>query len=177
MKHHKPNRILKKLKTRPTLFIGILFVLIAIIIAFLGQFSRYEQPSAKTFFNDFYTNITTDLIAIAVTVLIIDTLNQRRAVLGAILPDGSRYDGRFNLPHDIRLAEKRGYDLNNPEEAARFYGITPARYLENHRTDPNSEIAITTGIYKKEDWLERYLNPDTNLHTPLAKEPSATTAD
>jgi uncharacterized protein YjbI with pentapeptide repeats len=47
---------------------------------------------------------------------------------GATLPDGSKYDGRFNLKGDLDLARKDGVDTDNPEMMARWYaGDFPVR--------------------------------------------------
>lgn len=40
---------------------------------------------------------------------------------GCILPDGTRYDGRFNLPGDRQDAVNYGYDLEVPEQRVTFY--------------------------------------------------------
>jgi uncharacterized protein YjbI with pentapeptide repeats len=48
-------------------------------------------------------------------------LRQVHALRGAILPDGSRYDGQFNLPGDIALASESGLDVDDAQVMARFY--------------------------------------------------------
>ena len=40
---------------------------------------------------------------------------------GATMPDGNRYDGRFNLNGDIELARKEDIDPDNAEAMARWY--------------------------------------------------------
>jgi len=40
---------------------------------------------------------------------------------GAIMPDGSRYDGRFNLKDDIEWAQDVGIDTADPEARRRWY--------------------------------------------------------
>jgi len=52
-----------------------------------------------------------------------DQLKQAHRLQDAILPDGSRYDGRFNLSGDLETAQVRGIDIENPKEKADFYGI------------------------------------------------------
>lgn len=258
--------------TRPTVVIGLLFLLAAIVVAIIGQFSTHQQLDVRSFFGDFYTNISTDLVSIAVTVLIIDTLNQRRAdterkrqriremrspdngialaalnelrdegwaedgslrdafllaanlqgaylrdvdlhnawlrdanlqqaymrdtnlanatligadlssvreltpaqlrqasaLLGATLPDGSRYDGRLHLLGDKEIAESRGYDLTQLEEMARFYGVPLRNYLDGKQMDSMGEAMISVGIYREEDWLDSYLSPDSFGQEPVA---------
>ncbi|MCA9994494.1 MAG: pentapeptide repeat-containing protein [Anaerolineales bacterium] len=48
---------------------------------------------------------------------------------GSTMPDGQRYDGRFNLAGDFELAVRDAYDLNDPESMARFYRVPLATYL------------------------------------------------
>ena len=42
-------------------------------------------------------------------------------LFGATMPDGNRYDGRFNLHGDIELARKEDIDPDNAEAMARWY--------------------------------------------------------
>jgi len=42
-------------------------------------------------------------------------------LFGATMPDGNRYDGRFNLYDDIELARKEDIDPDNAEAMARWY--------------------------------------------------------
>ncbi|MEW5870760.1 MAG: pentapeptide repeat-containing protein [Chloroflexota bacterium] len=52
---------------------------------------------------------------------------------GAMLPDGSRYDGRYNLPGDFVDASILHVDLDNPEEIAAFYGVPLADFLRGQQ--------------------------------------------
>jgi hypothetical protein len=56
-------------------------------------------------------------------------LSKVRMLRGAILPDGRRYDGRFNLPGDLEKAESARIDLENPEALAGWYGVSLEEYL------------------------------------------------
>jgi uncharacterized protein YjbI with pentapeptide repeats len=58
-----------------------------------------------------------------------DQLIQTYKLRGAMLPDGSRYDGRFNLMGDISSAYSFGIDIENPEALASYYGISVEDYL------------------------------------------------
>jgi hypothetical protein len=49
---------------------------------------------------------------------------------GAILPNGSRYDGRYNLTGDAAYATRSQVDPESPEEMAEWYGISLEQYLE-----------------------------------------------
>jgi len=48
-------------------------------------------------------------------------LAEAKSLWGAILPDGSLYDGRFNLHGDIEFAKAGHIDTHNPREMAAFY--------------------------------------------------------
>lgn len=50
-----------------------------------------------------------------------------------VMPDGSLYDGRYNLPHDFEVAVRKGFDLTNPDSMAEYYGVTVDQYLEGQR--------------------------------------------
>lgn len=67
----------------PQRILGIMLMLIGIAVGFLGYFNRYEKLQlgefANRFLSDFYANISTDLVSIALTILVIDYLNEKRA--------------------------------------------------------------------------------------------------
>lgn len=48
-------------------------------------------------------------------------LEKASKLRGAIMPDGTLYEGQFALKGDIQDAEQAGVDLDNPGEVARFY--------------------------------------------------------
>jgi len=52
---------------------------------------------------------------------------------GAMMPDGSRYDGRFNLPGDLSDAHCLGVDLQSTDGMAKFYGITQQDYEDGQQ--------------------------------------------
>jgi uncharacterized protein YjbI with pentapeptide repeats len=56
-------------------------------------------------------------------------------LLGAIMPDGSTYDGRFNLPGDISRARWARINLDDPQSMADFYGVTLQEYLDAHQPE------------------------------------------
>jgi hypothetical protein len=47
---------------------------------------------------------------------------------GATMPDGARYDGRYNLPHDFNLMRKKGIDARDPAAVAGYYGVEVEHY-------------------------------------------------
>lgn len=52
---------------------------------------------------------------------------------GATMPDGTRYDGRFNLPHDKELCDKWGHTWGDPASMAQYYGVSEEKFLEGQR--------------------------------------------
>lgn len=52
-----------------------------------------------------------------------DQLKMASNLRGAILPDGSRYDGGFQLEGDISQARTDGIDIDDPEALARWYAM------------------------------------------------------
>jgi hypothetical protein len=72
-----------RLKRDPVHALGLVLLALAIVVTLLGAVS---QPQGMNFFQllhkifqDFYSNVATELASIALTVLIIDRLNQHRA--------------------------------------------------------------------------------------------------
>ncbi|MBN1666136.1 MAG: hypothetical protein JW862_03585 [Anaerolineales bacterium] len=67
---------------------------------------------------------------------------------GATIPDGSRYDGRFNLAGDLANARSANLDPNNPVKTADFYGVALSEYLVDqdwmrvHPTQPWFEMSL-----------------------------------
>ncbi|RMH00662.1 MAG: pentapeptide repeat-containing protein [Chloroflexi bacterium] len=57
-------------------------------------------------------------------------LAQADRLVDAILPDGSRYDGRFQLPGDLLLARTAHFNPNDPVAMARFYEVPLDTYLQ-----------------------------------------------
>jgi uncharacterized protein YjbI with pentapeptide repeats len=54
---------------------------------------------------------------------------------GATMPDGQTYDGRYNLPGDIALAQWNKVDLHDPDQMAAFYGVSTQAYLNGQGLD------------------------------------------
>lgn len=51
-----------------------------------------------------------------------DQLQTAYSLWRAILPNGKRYSGEYQLAGDIKLAEKNGYDLSDEIQKNKFYG-------------------------------------------------------
>lgn len=49
------------------------------------------------------------------------------------MPDGSLYDGRYNLAHDFAVAARKGHDTRSAESMAEYYNVTTEQYLEGQR--------------------------------------------
>lgn len=56
-----------------------------------------------------------------------DQLSQAFRLREAIMPDGSRYDGRFNLPGDLESARANHIDINDPDAMTEFYGVASTK--------------------------------------------------
>ena len=66
-------------------------------------------------------------------------LSQANEMRHAKMPDGSRYDGRFNLAGDIEWMRTKGTDTDDPAGMARFYGVSLEAY---HRVSNGSGEAV-----------------------------------
>jgi uncharacterized protein YjbI with pentapeptide repeats len=55
-------------------------------------------------------------------------LMKANALFGATMPDGSIYDGRFNLPGDLQMARFRKIDLDDVHAMASFYGVSEVNH-------------------------------------------------
>jgi hypothetical protein len=59
-----------------------------------------------------------------------DQLSQAKRLYGAVMPDGTTYDGRFNLEGDISFAKWGKVDIDDPKAMAYFYGVSLKTYLD-----------------------------------------------
>lgn len=70
-----------------------------------------------------------------------DQLMVTHSMRGAIMPDSTRYNGRFNLRGDLEVAKRQGVNVYDEEEMAKFYGVTVEEYLSGQELDPEqSEV-------------------------------------
>ena len=60
-----------------------------------------------------------------------EQLSQAKRLFGATMPDGSLYDGRFNLTGDLEFARWGRVDVNDPEAMAEFLGVSLETYLHS----------------------------------------------
>jgi len=84
-------------------------------------------------------------------------LSEAKMLLAATMPNGMRYDGRFNLDGDIQMGKKRGVDMMDSESAARFYGVPHDVYLEGTKKQNSANDLSSDEFYIKDDWLKKYL--------------------
>ncbi|HET7011582.1 MAG TPA: pentapeptide repeat-containing protein [Anaerolineales bacterium] len=61
--------------------------------------------------------------------LSLDQLSKAKRLSFATMPDGTPYDGRFNLPGDLDLARWGKVDVNDPAAMAYFLGVSLETYL------------------------------------------------
>ncbi len=61
-------------------------------------------------------------------------------LLGAVMPDGSTYDGRFNLAGDLARARWAKINLNDPAGMAEFYGVTLEAYQRAHKQETVASV-------------------------------------
>jgi len=59
----------------------------------------------------------------------IERLKRVSRMCGAIMPDGQRYDGRYDLSGDLEDAEKRGINTSDLPSMASFYGVSLRDYV------------------------------------------------
>lgn len=109
--------------------LGLILLVLAIVNAVVGYALTHPGPlSFQVFMADFYPNVSTELLSIATTVLIIDTLNQRRDArqeaeherdalarqLGSRLPDVTA--------RAVEEARKRGFLVDGSMQERDFQG-------------------------------------------------------
>jgi hypothetical protein len=61
-------------------------------------------------------------------------------LFGTIMPDGTVYDGRFNLPGDLARARWAKVNEADVESMARFYGVSVEEYQSAHH---QKELAVS----------------------------------
>ena len=70
--------------------------------------------------------IVTDLVSI-------QQLVRTRTLIGATLPNGVRYDGRYRLNDDIEIAKSAEIDIANPAAMADFYQVSIEAYFTGQK--------------------------------------------
>lgn len=65
-------------------------------------------------------------------------LMQTETMYGAIMPDGKKYDGRYNLSGDFAFAKRSNIDMGSPEDMALWYGVSIETYLQGQQWARNN---------------------------------------
>ncbi|MCA9887561.1 MAG: pentapeptide repeat-containing protein [Anaerolineae bacterium] len=60
-------------------------------------------------------------------------LMQTETMYGAVMPDGKKYDGRYNLAGDFAYAKRSNVDIGSPEDMALWYGVALDVYLKGQQ--------------------------------------------
>lgn len=72
-----------------------------------------------------------------------DQLSQASRMRGAMMPDGTRYDGRFNLVGDLADARFLNFEPTDPASMANFYDIPTECYLQGQtRAQGSLQLAL-----------------------------------
>ena len=66
------------------------------------------------------------------------------------MPDGSVYDGRFNLFGDLARAKWAKVKADDPKSMAEFYGVTLEAYLQGQKKEA---MVLTAAQQAKEFWM------------------------
>lgn len=59
-----------------------------------------------------------------------EQLSKANQLMGAIMPNGKPYDGRYNLFGDLQRAKWAKIPVDDPQAMANFYGVTLDTYLK-----------------------------------------------
>jgi len=62
-------------------------------------------------------------------------LSALNELFGSIMPDGSVYDGRFNLFGDLARAKWAKIKIDDSKSMAEFYGVSPEAYLQGQKKE------------------------------------------
>ncbi|HEY44293.1 MAG TPA: pentapeptide repeat-containing protein [Anaerolineae bacterium] len=73
-----------------------------------------------------------------------EQLAQVRNLWGAIMPDGSLYDGRFNLPADLAFARGAHIDIDDPRAMAEFYRSSEEITFTQYKSSENNFTGHST---------------------------------
>jgi hypothetical protein len=61
---------------------------------------------------------------------------------GATMPDGSRYDGRYALHHDLDLMQRKGIDAYDAAAVAAWYGVSPEAYTAGQAAGAQARATV-----------------------------------
>ncbi len=96
-----------------------------------------------------------------------EQLRQADALAGAIMPDGSSYDGRFRLEGDLVEAAELGFELDDPESMAEFYAIPLEAYQKGQEWAGENLKPSAPSTGKQEDNANDIAEASNSLWKPL----------
>jgi len=158
------NRFVASIKKHPTRALGVMALALAILVFGLGVPTAHARYTWQLFAQDFYANAITDLLSIALVVLVIDWLNERR----------QNADKKAELVRDLgsktndfaqraaRELRVRGWHADGSLRGADLYkanltdanlmeaNLTSAFLMAANLTDVNLEAANLTGAFLME---------------------------
>jgi uncharacterized protein YjbI with pentapeptide repeats len=70
-----------------------------------------------------------------------EQLVQAKRLWGAIMPDGTSYDGRYNLAGDLEFARWGRVDVNDPKAMAEFLRIPLETYLRGQGMEVDTTVS------------------------------------
>ena len=71
-----------------------------------------------------------------------EQLSKLNELFGSIMPNGSVYDGRFNLFGDLARAKWAKVKIDDPKSMAEFYGVSLDAYLEGQSKEAMALTAV-----------------------------------
>ncbi len=87
----------------------------------------------------------------------VERLAKAKALKGAIMPDGRRYDGRLRLTGDLKAAKESDVALDNPAMMADFYGVSvdDFRQGQDWADKTLASIRAKSSSFFEKPWWER----------------------
>lgn len=85
------------------------------------------------------------------------------ALWGSIMPDGSKYDGRYNLEGDINSALAKKVNIQQAQEMAAFYEVSVDKFLAGQSWFFKNKITDLKGIISQTNTVLIDLAPGTVL--------------
>jgi hypothetical protein len=70
-----------------------------------------------------------------------EQMSKLNALFGSIMPDGSVYNGRFDLFGDLARARWAKVKIDDPKAMAEFYGVSLDAYLQGQKKEAMAFIA------------------------------------
>lgn len=71
-----------------------------------------------------------------------EQLSSMNELFGSIMPNGSVYDGRFNLFGDLARANWAKVKVDDPKSMAEFYGVSLETYLQGQAQKATASSAV-----------------------------------